>query len=187
MVTHPILDGFAKNWWVLLIRGILAVLFGFLAFALPGLTLVTLVMLYGLYALADGLTALFVGGKSHAWWFVLVGVLGIFVGIYAFFNPGITAVALLYVIAVWAIIRGVFEVITAIQLRKEITNEWALIFAGIISILFGVLLIANPAAGALAMIWLIGIFAFLFGFFMIVLAFRVRELPKRFDKLAGVA
>lgn len=187
MATHPIFEAFAKNWWVLLIRGILAVMFGVMAFALPGLTIVALVLLYGAYALADGITALFVGGKSRAWWLVLVGVLGVVVGLYAFSYPGITAVALLYLIAVWAIARGCFEILAAIQLRKEISNEWTLIAGGIISILLGAVLFVNPAAGAVAMIWVIGAYALFFGLMMIVLAFRLRGLPGRFEKLAGVA
>ena len=108
-----------------------------------GLTLVTLVLLYGFYALADGLTALWVGGGSRAWSFVLVGVLGVIAGILTFIYLGITAIALLYLIAVWAIVRGIFEIITAIQLRKEISNEWTLILGGIISIIFGVVLVVN--------------------------------------------
>jgi uncharacterized membrane protein HdeD (DUF308 family) len=184
MATIPIVNAFASNWWVLLIRGILAVLFGIMAFALPGLTLVTLVLLYGVYALADGLTALWVGGRARAWWFVLLGVLGVIVGICTFFYPGITAVALLYLIAAWAIVRGIFEIITAIQLRKEISNEWMLIIGGIISIIFGVVLVANPAAGALAMVWLIGAYALIFGVMMIVLAFRLRGLPQRLERLS---
>ena len=183
MTTLPILDAFAKNWWVLLIRGILAVLFGVTALALPGLTLVTLVLLYGVYAFADGLTALWVGGRARAWWFVLLGILGVVLGICTFLYPGITAIALLYLIASWAIIRGVFEIVTAIQLRKEISNEWALIAGGIISVLFGVVLIANPAAGALAMIWVIGVYALIFGLMMIVFAFRLRGLPRRLERL----
>jgi len=177
MTNFPIHNAFANKWWVLLIRGILAVLFGIMAFALPGLTLVTLVLLYGFYALADGLTALWVGGSSRAWSFVLVGVLGIIAGIFTFIYPGITAIALLYLIAVWAIARGIFEIVTAVQLRKEISNEWALITGGIISIILGVVLIANPTTGALAMVWVIGAFAVVFGVMMIVLAFRVRGLP----------
>ncbi len=182
MATLPILGAFAKNWWVLLIRGILAVLFGVMAFTLPGLTLVTLVLLYGVYALADGLTALWVGGRSRALWLALVGVLGVIVGIYTFINPGITSIALLYLIAAWAIVRGIFEIITAIHVRKEISNEWALILGGIFSIIFGVVLIAKPAAGALAMIWVIGAYALVFGLMMIVLAFRVRGLPERLER-----
>ena len=184
MTTFSILDAFAKNWWVLLIRGILAVLFAVMAFTLPGLTLVTLVLLYGVYALADGLTALWVGGRARAWWFALLGVLGVIVGVFTFIYPGITAVALLYLIAAWAIVRGVFEIVTAIQLRKEISNEWMLIIAGILSVLFGVALVANPAAGALAVVWIIGSYAFIFGLMMIVLAFRLRGLSGRLEKFA---
>jgi len=190
MTTFPHLAGFpfvnamAKNWWALLIRGILAVLFGVLAFAKPDVTLLTLVLLFGVYTLADGIMALFVGGITRAWWLVLAGGLGVLVGIYAFINPRITAVALLYLIAAWAMVRGVFEIVAAIQLRKEISYEWALILGGIISILFGVVLVANPAAGALAMLWVIGAYALLFGVMMIILAFRLRGLPGRLEKLA---
>lgn len=184
MTTFSILDAFTKNWWVLLIRGILAVLFAIMAFTLPGLTLVTLVLLYGVYALADGLTAIWVGGQARAWWFALLGILGVIVGICTFVYPGITAVALLYLIAAWAVVRGVFEIVTAIQLRKEIHNEWMLIIAGILSVLFGVALVANPAAGALAVVWIIGAYAFIFGLMMIGLAFRLRGLSARVEKFA---
>jgi uncharacterized membrane protein HdeD (DUF308 family) len=184
MATFSILDAFAKNWWVLLIRGILAVLFGIMAFTLPDLTLVTLVLLYGVYAFADGLTAIFVGGSARAWWFVLLGVLGVIVGVFTFIYPGITAVALLYLIAAWAVVRGVFEIVTAIKLRKEISNEWLLVIAGVLSVLFGVALVANPAAGVLAVVWIIGTYAFIFGLMMIVLAFRLRGLSGRSEKFA---
>ncbi|MCW5967002.1 MAG: HdeD family acid-resistance protein [Blastocatellales bacterium] len=184
MITFPILDAFAKNWWVLLIRGILAVLFGIMAFTLPGLKLVTLVLLYGFYSFADGLAAIWVGVQGRAWWFVLLGILGMIVGIFTFVYPGITAVALLYLIAVWALFRGVFEIATAIQLRKEINNEWMLVIAGILSIIFGAALVANPAAGALAVVWIIGAYAFVFGLMMIVLAFRLRGLSRGLEKFA---
>jgi uncharacterized membrane protein HdeD (DUF308 family) len=184
MITFSILDAFVRNWWVLLIRGILAVLFGIMAFTLPDLTVVTLVLLYGVYAFADGLTAIWVGGRARAWWFVSLGVLGVVVGVFTFIYPGITAVALLYLIAAWAIVRGVFEIVTAIKLRKEINNEWMLIIAGILSVLFGVALVANPAAGALAVVWIIGAYAFIFGLMMIVLAFRLRGLSRRVEKFA---
>ena len=187
MTTFPIANALAKNWWVLLIRGLLAVVFGILAFVLSGSTLLTLVLLYGIYALADGLTAFWVGGRSRAWWLLLVGVLGIIVGILTFIYPGITAVALLYLIAGWAIVRGIFEIIAAIQLRKEISYEWMLVLGGILSILFGVVLIVNPAAGALAMISVIGAYALVFGLVMIVLAFRLRGLPKRLERLGARA
>jgi uncharacterized membrane protein HdeD (DUF308 family) len=184
MATLPIVNAFASNWWVFLIRGILAVLFGIMAFALPGLTLSTLVLIYGLYVLADGLMAIWVGGHARTWGLVLLGILAIFVGIYTFINPGITAVALLYFIAVWAIVRGISEIITGIQLRKEISDEWMMIIGGIISILLGVALFYNPAAGALAMVWLIGAYALISGIVLIVLAFRLRAVPQQLERLS---
>ena len=173
MATRPAADAFAGKWWVLLIRGILAVLFGVMAFALPGLTLVTLVLLYGAYALADGLTALWVGGSARAWPLVLAGMLGVGVGVYAFIYPRTTAVVLLYVIAAWGIIRGVNDFITAYLLRKDLKNVSELVIAGIVSILFGAWLLVNPARGALAMVWFIGGYAIIFGVAMIVHALRL--------------
>lgn len=174
MVTLSAANAFAGKWWVLLTRGVLAVLFGVSAFALPGLTLVTLVLLYGVYALADGLTALWVGGSARAWPLVLIGILGVIVGIYTFVYPGITAVVLLYVIAGWGIIRGINDLITAYLLRKDLKNVSELVIAGIVSILFGLWLLVNPARGALAMVWLIGGYAIIFGVVMIVHALRLR-------------
>jgi len=175
VITLPIATALARNWWLLLIRGILAVLFGFMALAWPALTLVTLVLVYGVYAFVDGLTAIWVGVSSRAWGVLLFGIVGVVVGIYTFFYPGVTAIALLYLIAVWALVRGIFEIVTAIQLRKEISYEWALVISGLISIIFGIVLIANPGRGALAMILVIGVFALMFGVMTIVLAFRVRK------------
>lgn len=183
VITLPIATALARNWWLLLIRGILAVLFGLMAFAWPALTLVTLVLLYGAYAFVDGLTAIWVGISSRTWGVLLFGILGVIVGIFTFFYPGVTAVALLYLIAAWALVRGIFEIVTAIQLRKEISYEWALVISGLIGIIFGIVLLANPGAGALAMVVVIGAFALMFGVMMIVLAFRVRGLPKRLERL----
>lgn len=180
----PIATALARNWWLLLIRGIFAVLFGLMAFAWPALTLVTLVFLYGAYAFVDGLTAIWFGFSSRAWGVLFFGILGVIVGIYTFFYPGVTAIALLYLIAAWAFVRGVFEIVTAIQLRKEISYEWALIVSGLVSIILGIVLVANPRAGALAMVVVIGAFALMFGVMMIVLGFRVRRLPKRLERLA---
>lgn len=174
MATLPVANAFAGKWWVLLTRGILAVLFGVMAFALPGLTLVTLVLLYGVYAFADGLAALWVGGSARAWPLVLIGILGVIVGIYTFVYPGITAVVLLYVIAVWGIIRGAGDLISAYLLRKDLKNVSELVIAGIVSILFGAWLLVNPARGAVAMVWFIGGYAIIFGVAMIVHALRLR-------------
>jgi uncharacterized membrane protein HdeD (DUF308 family) len=181
VASNFLVDTLVRNWWVWLVRGIFAMLFAIMAFAWPGITILTLVILFGIYAAADGLTALWIGGSSRAWWLVLAGVVGVIIGIYTFIYPGITAVALLCLIAVWAIVCGILEIITGVQLRKEISKEWVLIIGGIISIVFGVALLSNPATGALAMVWLIGSFALVFGVTMIVLALRVRTLSKRLE------
>jgi uncharacterized membrane protein HdeD (DUF308 family) len=173
----------ARNWWVLALRGVLAIIFGVLAFLWPGLTLITLVLLFGAYALVDGVFAVIAGiasyGRSQRWWgTLLVGIAGIVLGILTMLWPGTTALVLLYFIAAWAIVTGAFQVVAAIQLRREITNEWALIIGGILSILFGVLLVIFPGAGALSLTWMIGAYAVLFGILLIALALRLRSLPR---------
>jgi len=185
VATASVGEALAKQWWVLLVRGILALLFGIVAVALPSLTLLALVMLFGVYVLLDGMVVLWVGVGARAWWLVIVGILGLIAGILAFVYPSITAVALLCLIAAWAIVRGMFEIIAAIQLRKEISNQWTLIIGGIVSILFGVVLVARPSVGALAMVWVIGVFALVFGVAMIVLSFQLRALPERLKKVLG--
>jgi uncharacterized membrane protein HdeD (DUF308 family) len=175
-----LLPALARNWWLLLLRGIIAILFGVLAFALPGLTLVTLVLLYGAFALADGLIAIAVaimggGDASARWWLAAVGIAGVVFGILTFIWPGMTALVLLVFIATWAIVLGIFEIVGAIKLRKEIDNEWLMILNGALSILFGVVLLVWPGAGALALVWLIGLFAILFGIIYITLAFKLRQ------------
>lgn len=171
----------ARNWWLLLIRGVLAVIFGILAFVWPGITLAVLVLFFGAYALVDGIFALVSGfmmiGQRERWWvMILEGIAGILVGLLTFFYPGMTAILLLYFIAAWALITGVLEIVAAIRLRREIENEWLLGLAGAASVLFGILLFLQPGAGALAVIWLIAGYAILFGLLLIFLAFRVRGM-----------
>jgi uncharacterized membrane protein HdeD (DUF308 family) len=131
----------AKNWWLLLLRGICAILFGVLTFVWPGITLLTLVLLYGAYALADGALALaeavMGGAPAPRWWLALVGLFGVAAGILTFAWPGITALVLLLFIAGWAIATGVLQIVGAIRLRKEIENEWLLIASGVLSVIFG--------------------------------------------------
>ena len=159
---RPMLHALASNWWLILLRGICAVIFGLLTFVLPGVTLATLVLLYGAFALVDGVTALVAairgGAPAPRWWLAIVGLLGIAAGLLTFFFPGVTALVLLYFIAFWAIATGVMEIAGAIRLRKEIDNEWWLIAVGIISILFGVILVVAPGAGALGLLFTIGFF-----------------------------
>lgn len=169
-----------KNWLLFLLRGFAAIIFGALSFIWPGITLVTLVLLYGAYSLVDGVFALIAGvlGKgalAPRWWLVIVGLLGIGVGIGTFIWPAITALVLLFFIAGWAIATGVFQIIGAIQLRKEIENEWLLIINGALSVLFGVALFVMPGAGALALIWLIGVYAIMYGLLMVGFAFSLRK------------
>ena len=151
----------ARNWWALALRGLVAVLFGIMAFAWPGITLGALVLLYGAYVLVDGVFAVAaaISGRPGGmpWWALLMeGLAGIAVGIMTFAWPGITALVLLYLIAAWAIVTGIFEIVTAIHLRREVRGEWMLALSGVLSILFGLALVVNPGAGALAVVWLIG-------------------------------
>ena len=171
----------SRYWWVLAIRGVAAILFGVAAFVWPGITLAVLVLLFGAYALVDGIFAVIAGiatrKEQERWWMmVLEGLIGIVIGVVTFLYPNITALALLYFIAAWSILTGAFEVAAAIRLRKEIEGEWLLALAGIASIIFGVLLVIQPGAGALALIWLIGAYAIVFGILMLVLAFRLRGM-----------
>ena len=166
----------AANWWALALRGLVAVLFGLLTFFLPGITLVTLVLLFGAYALVDGVfnVIAFFRVASHQWALLIEGVIGIIAGILTFAWPAITAIVLLYVIAFWAILTGVFEIVAGIRLRKVITNEWLLLVMGVLSFLFGLLILFAPGAGALAIVLWIGAYALVFGIFLLALAFRLR-------------
>jgi uncharacterized membrane protein HdeD (DUF308 family) len=166
----------AANWWALALRGLVAVLFGLLTFFLPGITLVTLVLLFGAYALVDGVfnVIAFFRVASHQWALLIEGVIGIIAGILTFAWPAITAIVLLYVIAFWAILTGIFEIVAGIRLRKVMTNEWLLLVMGVLSFLFGLLILFAPGAGALAIVLWIGAYALVFGIFLLALAFRLR-------------
>jgi uncharacterized membrane protein HdeD (DUF308 family) len=171
-----------KNWWLVVLRGVAAIVFGVLTFIWPGPTLAALVMLFGAYALVEGTFAIASGvfggalSGSSRWLLVLKGLAGVIIGLITFFVPGITAVGLLYAIGAWAIVTGIFEVVEAIQLRKELSNEWLLIFGGILSVAFGVLVFIYPGASALSILWLIGIYAVVFGITTVALGFRLKGL-----------
>jgi uncharacterized membrane protein HdeD (DUF308 family) len=167
------------SWWILILRGIAAILFGVVAFIWPGLTGLVLVIGFGVYALVDGVFALItgisrLGHTSRGWAFILEGVLGIAMGLVALFWPGLTAIALIYLIAAWAVVTGIFEIVSAIQLRKEITNEWALGLSGALSIVFGVLLMFQPGTGGLTLVWILAGYAIAFGVLLIVAGLRLR-------------
>lgn len=173
-----VLSAVSGNWWALLFRGIAAVLFGVAALFWPGLTLFVLVVAYGAFALVDGAFAIVAGiragSESRRWLLVAEGALGVLAGLAALTWPGITAVVLLYIIALWAILGGVLRIVTAISLRREIDNEWTMALSGALSIVLGLILAVLPGVGLLSLTWLIGIFALAVGGSLIILAFKVR-------------
>ena len=174
----------AENWWLLLLRGIAAIAFGVLAFIWPGLTLLTLTFMWGFYAIADGVLALWAaiaskGGEiAPRWWLAIVGIAGVIAGLLTFVWPGMTALILLIFIASWAIVIGVLQIWGAIRLRKEIEGEWLLGLSGVLWVAFGVIMFAQPGAGALALIWWIGSFAILAGCVYIALAFQLKKYKR---------
>ena len=181
------LDVLSRNWWTFAVRGVAAVIFGILALAMPGIALVVLVFLFGAYAFVDGVFAL-IGAvreaEAHNRWahLLFVGIFGILVGAITFFFWQITAFALLYLIAAWAVVTGILELVGAFELRRHLPGDLWWVLAGLASIAFGVLLILRPLSGALAVVWIIGIYAIVFGGFLIGLAFRLRGLKR--DKVA---
>jgi len=187
-IEDSIAELFRHNWWVLALRGLAAVLFGMLAFIWPGITIFTLVLLFGAYALVNGILALVISFKGprkirRLGSLIFSGLISVAAGVIAFIWPGMTAFSLVIVIAAWAVVNGIAEIVVAIRLRKEISGEWLLIVAGIASILFGVCLFLNPLIGALVLVWWIGGFAFAFGILFIVLGFRMRRAA---ETLGGV-
>jgi uncharacterized membrane protein HdeD (DUF308 family) len=174
----------ARNWWALVLRGFFDVLFGITAFVWPGITLAVLVLLYGAFALVDGsfaIAAVLVGRTRGmpSWALLVEGLAGIAVGAITFFWPGITQLALLFLIAAWAVVTGFFEIVAAVRLRKEIRGEWLLALSGVLSVAVGVALVVNPGAGLLAISWMIGTYAIIFGVLFIVLGFRLRSWLRR--------
>ncbi|RFU40994.1 HdeD family acid-resistance protein [Actinomadura logoneensis] len=170
----------SRHWWVLLARGVFAVLFGVLALFWPGITVWALTVLFGAYALVDGVFALvgaFAGveGESRGW-LAVAGVCGILLGLMTFAWPAATALVLLLLIASWAVIVGVLEIVAAVRLRRLVDDAWLLAVAGVVSVLFGLVLFIWPASGAIAVAWLIGLFAIVMGAALIGAAFRLRKL-----------
>jgi uncharacterized membrane protein HdeD (DUF308 family) len=178
------LELLTRNWWVVLVRGIAGVLFGVSALLWPGITLGALVLFFGAYALVDGAFAIVSAfsrrARSDRWWVLLLeGLLGIGAGLIAWFMPGVTALVLVYLMAAWMITTGVVEIVAAVRLRKEIRGEWLLGLAGVASIVMGVIVAFRPGVGALALVWMLGIYALLFGVLLITLSLRLRRLAHR--------
>ena len=181
----------ARSWQSLALRGLAAVLFGLLTLVWPDVTLLVLVTLFGAYALVDGVAALVAAfrgppeARAHRGTLVLEGLLSVAAGIVAFVWPDITALALLYLIAAWAVVTGILEIVAAVALRRELENEWFLGLMGAASVLFGVLLFARPGAGALTVTWLIGAYAVAFGALLLALAWRLRRETQPGGRAAG--
>jgi len=176
------LKAIVQNWWLFAVRGVAAIVFGVLAFAWPGTTLAVLVLLFGAYALVDGITLLVAlargdtFARSHAWSFGAMGVLGIGIGVVTFFWPSVTALTLLSFVAFWAIAMGVLQMTAAIALRKEIDGEFWLGLGGLVSIAFGILLVVFPGDGLVSLVWLVGAWAIAFGVSSFGVSYRLHEI-----------
>ena len=177
-----LLETLKRHWWVPVLRGVVAIIFGIMAFAYPGLTVAVLVLLFGAWVLVDGIFRI-IGAIGHRssdpdWgWQLVIGILGIIIGLLTFHAPAITALALVIYIAAWALMIGATEIVAAIKLRHEIKGECFLILMGVVSIIFAIMLLWNPLPGALALVWLIGSYAIVFGVLGIIFGFRLRSLP----------
>jgi uncharacterized membrane protein HdeD (DUF308 family) len=179
--TPSMLSALSENWWVLVLRGLLAVLFGFAALVLPLGTLEAVGRLFGVYAILEGALVVSIGmrGTRYRGEFIAEGAFGIVAGLVALAWPGVTALVLLYVVAIWAILSGVAEVIAAVALRREIEGEWVLFLVGVLSVVLGVAMAVLPGVGVVSLIWLVGLYALAVGIALIVLAFRVRDTRRR--------
>jgi len=172
-------DILSRYWWTTLFRGVLWIFFGLVAFTQPGIGLMALTYLFGGFALADGIANITraVGGRGadqHWWLLLLSGIAAVAVGLLTLFSPGITTMVLLAWVAIWAMATGLFEMIAAVRLRKEIEGEFWLGLAGLLSVAFGIFILARPGAGMLSVLWLVGTFAMVYGLILVVAAFETR-------------
>ncbi|MCC6411728.1 MAG: DUF308 domain-containing protein [Saprospiraceae bacterium] len=180
----------SRFWWMLILRGLVALLFAFFAFTRPEVTFTAMVVMLGAFFLADGLLALVLGwqmrGEDDEWWSVfLEGGLGVVLGLLALLRPDIGAATMVMFIALWCLLSGTFEFFAAIKLRKEIENEWMLGLAGLVSIALGVLMLINPTAGAISIVWWIGLYAAIFGVFFVLLGLRLRNVGNKIREKLG--
>lgn len=181
------LNVLASNWWTILLRGILAILFGLLALFWPEISISVLILLFGIFAIADGMFSIIselrrYGERARWWVLVFEGLAGMAIGVVAVIWPQITAVVFIYLVASWGLITGVLEILAAIRLRDVLEGEWILAVTGLLSIALGILFVLFPNASLVAMIWILGMYAILFGILLIVLSFRLRNWKKTYGK-----
>jgi uncharacterized membrane protein HdeD (DUF308 family) len=179
-VPAAVLEALRRNWWTLVARGVCALLFGFIAWIWPGLTLLALLICWGTFAVVNGAVTLFSAfardGLEPRWILLLEGGVSLLAGAVALLYPRFTALLFLYLLAGWALLSGAVELIAAYRLRKEIRGEFWLGFAGVLSLLFGLMLVLRPGAGALTVVWLIAVFAVMYGVVLIAWGLHLREL-----------
>lgn len=180
MARNPLSMILHRTWWVLLLRGLVAIAFGVLTFAQPGVSLVALMLTFGAFTFVDGILAMYSAirgrGLSSHWWLLLLwGLAGVIVGVLTVVAPAVTALVMTVYIAAWALITGVLQIIAALRLRKEIEGEWLLVLGGAMSVLFGGFVLANPGAGMMAMLWVLALYAVLLGLVMLLLAFKLKK------------
>ena len=173
IMLHP-------SWWVLLLRGAAAIIFGVLTWMQPAASAAALVLVFGAYVFVDGLLGIYTAIKSRQqsrhWWVVLLwGLTGVVVGVLTVINPAITALVLTIYIGVWALMTGVLQIVAALRLRKEIQGEWVLVLGGLLSVLFGIFVLMQPGAGMMAMLWVLATYAVIFGVLMVILAFKIKK------------
>ncbi|KGG93281.1 membrane protein [Comamonas thiooxydans] len=169
-----------RSWWVLLLRGAAAIIFGVLTWMQPAASAAALVLVFGAYVFVDGLLGIYTAIKScqqsRHWWVVLLwGLTGVVVGVLTVINPAITALVLTIYIGVWALMTGVLQIVAALRLRKEIQGEWVLVLGGLLSVLFGIFVLMQPGAGMMAMLWVLATYAVIFGVLMVILAFKIKK------------
>ncbi|MCW2941995.1 MAG: protein of unknown function rane [Actinomycetia bacterium] len=181
------LEELSRDWWVLTVRGVFAILFGLVAWIWPQITVLALLLLFGAYALVDGAVlagSAVRGGRGPArTWLIGVGIVGILIGIMTLIWPAETGYVLLIIIASWAMVLGALQIVTAVLLRKELPDEWFLIITGAISVIFGLLLFLWPAKSVIAVIWIIGLFSLIFGVAMVTTSLRLRKLGRTLSQL----
>jgi uncharacterized membrane protein HdeD (DUF308 family) len=184
MAVGGILEDLSRNWGWVALRGVIAVLFGVFAFVAPASTLAVLILFWGAFAFVDGILALIAAFKVRDqgrpfWPLLIAGLIGIAAGGATFLWPAMTALVLLMFIGAWAFVMGIFQILAAVRLRREIEHEWLLALSGALSVLFGLFVLFQPAAGALALIWAIGAYAVVFGVLIIGLAFKLKGVAAR--------